>query len=414
MKNFFLLFIIVSNIAFTKNISLDIMLIDVEQKNYQNDIYTIEKKGREEARNNYKLGDFNGVKAEITSNYNTGDKKNENIGKVSVGPFYVEGHDKKDGTENYSIFGIEKNINDIFYSKEDSNLKKLDYTERKEYLNYRSKIEDEKIKLINLYKEYKINEQEIKIKNSGIEILKIEREKILKSFELGEVAKITLDVVEVNLKNIGIEISILKDMKKRIEEKFLLEFDIDIQNFKLLDIEISDIDIREYISQYGESDIEKLKLENNINKEDYEYKKFQDKYPSISLGIEHNTLYNDERIVLKLSKNIFDNNLEVVDADIKIKTDELKLNQYIKENETKKRNIKDNYDSYLKDYLLNKNKAELEKQKYKIKILEYSLGKITYFDVMTSFNDYMDYEVIKEKAKNNLYAYVYEIKMRGE
>ena len=51
---------------------------------------------------------------------------------------------------------------------------------------------------------------------------------------------------------------------------------------------------------------------------------------------------------------------------------------------------------------------------YNIKKLEYSLGKVDYVEVMEYFNSYINYEVAKEKAKNNLNEYIYEIMIRGE
>ena len=93
---------------------------------------------------------------------------------------------------------------------------------------------------------------------------------------------------------------------------------------------------------------------------------------------------------------------------------EILLNQKIEENNAEKLKIKSNYANYIKEYRVLKNKAELEKNKYEIKKLEYSLGKIDYLEVMESFDDYMEYEVSQEKAKNILNSYVYEIMVKGE
>ena len=70
--------------------------------------------------------------------------------------------------------------------------------------------------------------------------------------------------------------------------------------------------------------------------------------------------------------------------------------------------------NYKKEYEVNKNNSELELSKYNIKKMEYSLGKVDYVEVMEYFNSYINYEVAKEKAKNNLNSYIYEIMIRGE
>lgn len=56
----------------------------------------------------------------------------------------------------------------------------------------------------------------------------------------------------------------------------------------------------------------------------------------------------------------------------------------------------------------------LEEQKYLIKLLENKLGKISYLEVMESFNKALELKIREEKAKNTLSAYIYEIKIRGE
>ena len=90
------------------------------------------------------------------------------------------------------------------------------------------------------------------------------------------------------------------------------------------------------------------------------------------------------------------------------------LKQKINEREGEKLTILNNYENYLKEYEVNKNNSELELSKYNIKKLEYSLGKVDYVEVMEYFNSYINHEVAKEKAKNNLNGYIYEIMIRGE
>ena len=92
----------------------------------------------------------------------------------------------------------------------------------------------------------------------------------------------------------------------------------------------------------------------------------------------------------------------------------INLKQKINEREGEKLTILNNYENYLKEYEVNKNNSELELSKYNIKKLEYSLGKVDYVEVMEYFNSYINYEVAKEKAKNNLNGYIYEIMIRGE
>ncbi|WP_462428015.1 TolC family protein, partial [Fusobacterium varium] len=122
----------------------------------------------------------------------------------------------------------------------------------------------------------------------------------------------------------------------------------------------------------------------------------------------------ENRVVAKFSKKLFDFNLDLEEEKNSLLEQDVTLKQKIDENEAEKLQAMNNYYNYLKEYEVNKNKAELELSKYNIRKLEYNLGKVNYIDVMESFDDYLDYEVAKEKAINTLNGYIYEIMVRGE
>ena len=136
--------------------------------------------------------------------------------------------------------------------------------------------------------------------------------------------------------------------------------------------------------------------------------------PDITLGVEHSNKYDENRVVLKFSKKLFDLNIDLENEKANLLQQEINLQQKINEREGEKLTILNNYENYLKEYEVNKNNSELELFKYNIKKLEYSLGKVDYVEVMEYFNSYINYEVAKEKAKNNLNGYIYEIMIRGE
>lgn len=142
--------------------------------------------------------------------------------------------------------------------------------------------------------------------------------------------------------------------------------------------------------------------------------KYDDKMPDLSLGLERDTKVNENRVVLKISKPLFYYNANLENEKTSYEQQKILLNQKIEENSAEKLKIESTYTNYIKEYEVLKNKALLEKNKYEIKKLEYSLGKINYLEVMESFDDYLEYEVSREKAKNILNSYVYEIMVRGE
>ena len=93
---------------------------------------------------------------------------------------------------------------------------------------------------------------------------------------------------------------------------------------------------------------------------------------------------------------------------------EVTYNQRANEVIAERYKIQDNYYTLQKDYLVLENRVDLEKSKYEIKKLENTLGKVSYTEVMEAFDNYLELEVSKEKAKNSLNSYIYQIIVRSE
>lgn len=206
-------------ISYGKEISLDSMLNELDEKSYEKKIYEVQNKINSDRERYYKLDDFNGVETSATSNYSKREDAFETTGRVQYGPVYFE------GTQNYNsedeaVFGIEKSLKDLIYSDSKSQLKQLEYTKEMDRLDYMKNLETQKINLLNLYKEYKNSELEIAIKKSGIDKLLVEEKKMKKSYELGAVPKIELDSIQYSIKNMQLEIEVLKRNMAKLREKF--------------------------------------------------------------------------------------------------------------------------------------------------------------------------------------------------
>ena len=185
-----------------------------------------------------------------------------------------------------------------------------------------------------------------------------------------------------------------------------------------MDIEIPKIDISSFISNIGERKISRLGLEKEITKENIKYLKYSNKIPEVLVGVEHqerNNGYSDEnRVFLKLSKDILYYDINLENEEITLDQQEINIQKEKEINISKKLEVEENCNNLYKNYLVNKNKAELEKNKYEIINLKYKLGDVTYVDVMDVFDDYLNYQVAAEKAKNLFNGYIYEILVRGE
>lgn len=417
-----LFFLMSSLISYGKNIKLDDMLKTLEEKSYEREIFDLEQKKNLSKEKYYNLDNYNGVRGEISTDYDYEEDKIKSNGRITYGDFYLDlSKDKINSQKNSDtdvIIGVNKSLKDMFYSKSDSEIKKLEYSKKNTEYSYYDDLETKKISLINLYEEYKNNEFEIKLKTNNLTRLKSEEKILKKSYELGATPKIDLDTLQTSRNNLEIELKYLKENIKKIKNRFLYEFGIDISKDQLMDIEIPKVDISGFISNIGERKISRLGLEKEITKENIKYLKYSNKVPEVLVGVEHqerNNGYSDEnRVFLKLSKDIFYYDINLENEKITLDQQEINIQKEKEINISKKLEVEENCNNLYKNYLVNKNKAELEKNKYEIINLKYKLGDVTYVDVMDVFDDYLNYQVAAEKAKNLFNGYIYEILVRGE
>lgn len=413
MKKIFFIFLTLNIFVYAEEVTLDNLLDKISKTSYRKEIYDLEEKKTESLKKFYRLDNYNGIKSSVTTKYDDTEQIYKTTGRAEFGDLYIEGK-RNHNPENDLIIGVNKNIKNMIFSQNDSNLIKNDLKKEVNKYIFLKNMEEQKISLINLYRDYKNIEFEIQIKKNGLNTLKSEEKTLEKSFELGAIPKIELESLQYSRKNLEIEIYTLEENLKKIKSRFFYDFNIDISDKKLANITPNYKEINEYISTVGYKDIEKLKIEKDITKENIKYLNYDDKIPDFSIGLERDYRVDENRIVFKISKPLFYYNVNLENEKVSYEQQEILLNQKIEENTAEKLKIETTYANYIKEYRVLKNKAELEKNKYEIKKLEYSLGKIDYLEVMESFDNYMEYEVSQEKAKNILNSYVYEIMVRGE
>ena len=418
MKRKAILFLMISILSFSEDLTLDTMLNNISTSSYEKNIYNIDTKKNEVNQKFYDLDDYNGITGSSKNTYLRKDRTYKTSGTISYGDFYIKGS-KEESEESDLVLGINKNIKDMIYSENDKNLNNNNLDKKINKLEYLKNIETKKLNLVDLYRDYKNIEFEIIAKTNGVKTLENEEEILKKSFKLGKSPKIDLKSATINRLNLEIELKYLKKNKAKIEERFLYDFKINVAGNTLKNIPKKTDALDKFLNNIGNKDLDILKIQKDKIKENINYLKYDNKYPDISLGLEHDFGSKEEsikenRIFLEISKDLFyyDNDLENEKYNYQRKV--LTISE-----ETDKRNseilkTKEEYDNLLMEYQVNKNKANLEKNKYDIKKLEYKLGKATYLDLIDNFNDYLTYKINAEKSKNNLNAYIYKIIIRGE
>lgn len=413
MKKYLLITLLVSKLVYSQEISLEKLLQNIDKTSYQNEIYNVKNNQNNFNEDFYKTGRYNGVSVDATTDYKDVEEKYNLQSTLSYGNFYITGEKSK--TEDSKLtYGVQRSLKDLVLSKEDSELNKLNLNRDIDLIELKSGLETQKLNLITLYKSYKDNEAELKLKKNALITLEKERKILSKSYELGAIPKIDLDSLLVSYKNIELEIQKIENVLDKTIERFYYDYGFKLAGVNLLDINPNKKDLNNYIEKVGEKELQKLKLEKSITEEKIKYSKYNNKVPELLVGVERNDENNENRVFLKFSKDIFYKDIDLSNDKNSLIIQEVTLKQKFNETIATRYKVGDSYYTLEKDYSVLNNKASLEKSKYDIKKLENSLGKASYTEVMEAFDTLLELEVSKEKAKNSLNAYIYEIIVRGE
>lgn len=413
MKKILLGQIILGTFLYGSEVSLDELLKSVEKNSYENKLYNIKKEENKEQEKILKKGKYNGINIQGESEYKKNQEKYILKNKATFGDFYIEGEKEKQLNSKGSL-GIEISLKDKIFSREDSQLRNLINKKYIDKIDYIENLKNEKIKLIELYKNYKDNEFELKLKENALKTLEKEKSILEKSYSLGNISKIDLNSLMVTYNNLQLEIKNIKSILKQIKKIFFYEFQIEIGEQKLKEIHSENKNLEKYIKNIGKNSIEKLELEKNISEENLKYIKYDNKVPEIYIGGERNLENSDNRIFLRFSKDIFYEDTRYIEEKSSLEKININLEREKNKISSEHYKIEDSYFTLEKEFLILKNRSTLEKDKYEIKKIENKLGKISYTEVMETFDNYLELEVLKEKAKNSLNSYMYIIKIKGE
>lgn len=413
-----LTFFIFSVFVFGDEVSLDDLLENILKNSYEKNNYRLEEEKSSNLKKLYKKGDFNGIKTSFDSSYDIETESYKSQGTATFGNFYLTG--VKNNAEDLDlIVGINKNIKDLIYSENKSNLKKLEISKEMEENNYFEKLESKKIDLVDLYSKYKDLEFEKNTKENGLLKLKIEEQIIKKSYNMGKISKVEYDSLQVTLENLKLELETLEKNINEMRNQFFYSFNIDLIGKSLSNIIFKEEDIEEYISKVNNKRINNLELDIEKTKESIKYKKYDKFMPDLNLGVEYGERFGIEnnkgsKVTLKISKDFFYQDSSLENEKINYKMQLLELENQKLEQKSEQIKLRENYRNYLLAYKSYLNKSNLEKIKYEINKKEYELGRLNYLEVIDSFNKYIDYEVAKGKAENKLNSYIYKIKIKGD
>lgn len=374
-----------------------------------------------------KLGDFNGVT--ISSSYNITENNFEDRdrkydktfqNKASYGPFFVN-YNFVERDRSYVSYGVEKNLKDVFYSKYKSNIKVYDYQQELNKISYDKTIENKKINLVNLYNDILNTKNELEYRKKAYEHYKVDLDKFKKSYELGASPKINLESAELEAEDSKLQIDILETKLKSLYEIGKTDYNIDFENYKLVDFIDNNESIEKLLASYMEKDIAELKLNLSVAEERKKYSNYDRHMPDLYLAYERvdrnlrgDRYYRDQDIFsIRFSKKLFSTDSDYKLSELEVENLKNDLNEKIRVINAEKIKLKAEYYELSKLLSIASKKSQLAYKKYLIKEKEYELSRASYLDVIDEYNKYLSLEIENKRAKNTLNSFIYKLKIKG-
>ena len=374
-----------------------------------------------------KLGDFNGVT--ISSSYNITENNFENRdrkydktfqNKASYGPFFVN-YNFVERDRSYVSYGVEKNLKDVFYSKYKSNVKVYDYQQELNKISYDKTIENKKINLVNLYNDILNTKNELEYRKKAYEHYKVDLDKFKKSYELGASPKINLESAELEAEDSKLQIDILETKLKSLYEIGKTDYNIDFENYKLVDFIDNNESIEKLLASYMEKDIAELKLNLSVAEERKKYSNYDRHMPDLYLAYERvdrnlrgDRYYRDQdTFSIRFSKKLFSTDSDYKLSELEVENLKNDLNEKIRVINAEKIKLKAEYYELSKLLSIASKKSQLAYKKYLIKEKECELSRASYLDVIDEYNKYLSLEIENKRAKNTLNSFIYKLKIKG-
>lgn len=431
MKKILMFFLLMASISSFSQESLTIdealSRVGNNKESYEFKSFENTKKATDIRIKDNKLGDFNGVT--ISSSYNITENNFEDRerkydktfqNKASYGPFFVN-YNFVERDRSYVSYGVEKNLKDVFYSKYKSNIKVYDYQQELNKISYDKTIENKKINLVNLYNDILNTKNELEYRRKAYEHYKVDLDKFKKSYELGASPKINLESAELEAEDSKLQIDILETKLKSLYEIGKTDYNIDFENYKLVDFIDNNESIEKLLASYMEKDIAELKLNLSVAEERKKYSNYDRHMPDLYLAYERvdrnlrgDRYYRDQDIFsIRFSKKLFSTDSDYKLSELEVENLKNDLNEKIRVINAEKIKLKAEYYELSKLLSIASKKSQLAYKKYLIKEKEYELSRASYLDVIDEYNKYLSLEIENKRAKNTLNSFIYKLKIKG-
>ena len=274
--------------------------------------------------------------------------------------------------------------------------------------------------MVSLYQNVLNTQNELEYRKKAYEHYRVDLDKFKKSYELGASPKINLESAELEAEDSKLQIDILETKLKSLYDIGKTDYNIDFENYKLLDFIENNESIDSILSNYMKDEVEELRLSLSMAEERKSYSNYDRYMPDLYLGYERvdrnlrgNRYYRDQDLfTIKFSKKLFSTDSEYKLNELEVENLKNDLNEKIRVVNAEKIKLKSEYNELLKLASIGDKKSNIAYKKYQIKEKEYELNKSSYLDVIDEYNKYLSQEIETKKAKNALNAFVYKIKIK--
>lgn len=404
------LLLIISILNYGKNI--DDVIKEYEEKSYTTKINEVNLKKYDIKDKLYKNGDWNEISITSSNEYTTSGVYEgvslENTIKYGL-VYYKNGYNFTNNEFTSNKVGVNKNINDFFYSNIKYNRKSNEIQKDIQKITNETKKNTEIRDLIDLYKNYKNKEEEISQGKINLNGKKKDYDILTRKYQLGTSSKYDYDLAKYEYETSQLEYDNLEKELKILGEKFII-YNVELpKNGKLdelIKIELNKEDF--YALRLNEA--ENIKLNETLNSTKYEKEKFDYKYPVVSADVGYDFEKKNLVIGLGVTKTIkmYNDTLE----DLKNESEKLKLEYEQKKSELVS-NVGQqmiNYTTYQTDEVIKQKAVEITKADYEIYSKKYELGTDTFSNYVEKRNSYEKAKIAYITAKNELAAFTRKIK----
>ena len=238
---------------------------------------------------------------------------------------------------------------------------------------------------------------------------------------MGASPKINLESAELEAEDSKLQIDILETKLKSLYEIGKTDYNIDFENYKLVDFIDNNESIEKLLASYMEKDIAELKLNLSVAEERKKYSNYDRHMPDLYLAYERvdrnlrgDRYYRDQDIFsIRFSKKLFSTDSDYKLSELEVENLKNDLNEKIRVINAEKIKLKAEYYELSKLLSIASKKSQLAYKKYLIKEKEYELSRASYLDVIDEYNKYLSLEIENKRAKNTLNSFIYKLKIKG-